>query len=190
MDFLPQITWADLLVVLILALGALAGWTEGMVRSLLACVAVIVAFVLASLVKDSVFELLSGVWDLGTRSFRELLIFLVVFVVLLVGLLLVIRAVVRPSRLALGRAVDEVGGGLVGIVFAAMVIVFTLLVLDSFYRTVDAVEAAQWAPLRDFYTALNGSPLVQPLRNAVVATAGLLAQPFVPEDVRRVLQPG
>lgn len=191
-DLLAQITWVDLLVVLILAVGALLGWTQGVIRYALACAAVLVAFVVAALLKHSATELL-GIWTAFTPAIREMLIFLVLFILILVGLWFGIRALGNSFGFTIPRLVDEFAGALFGILFAAMCVVFVLLVFDTYYTAPGAdglagsIERGQAPPLRSFYETLNDSILVAILRDAVTPTLGLLARPFVPDDVRAVL---
>ena len=192
MEFLSEITWVDLLVVLLLAVGALIGWTQGFMRYLLASAAVLIAFVVAALLKGQATEIL-GIWSAFTPAIREMLIFLILFVLIVVGLWFAIRAVGEALRLNLPRLVDELAGALTGILFVAMFVVFAALVFDTYYTLPQAaglagsVERAQAPGLRAFYEVLNDSILVGFLRDALTPTVGLLARPFVPDDVRAVL---
>jgi hypothetical protein len=39
------------------------------------------------------------------------------------------------------------------------------------------------------YDVLNGSIIVQFFRESIIPTAGLLARPFVPDEIARLLEP-
>ena len=60
MELLSQLTWVDLALIFILAAGVFIGFTQGMIRYLLNCIAVLVAFVLASQLKGPLFDLLGS----------------------------------------------------------------------------------------------------------------------------------
>ncbi len=74
MELLAELSWFDLVVIVLLAAGVFVGFTQGLIRYVLNAVAVIVAFVLASQLKDPMVELL-GFWDAFTPAGRELLLF-------------------------------------------------------------------------------------------------------------------
>lgn len=185
-------TVVDLLVILLLAVGALLGWTQGFMRYVACSAAVLIAFVVAAQLKHSTTDLLS-VWTAFTPRVRELFIFLTLFVLLVVGLWFAIRAVASSLRLPVARIADEIGGALLGMFFVALFIVFLLVALDSYYTrppepgVTGSTELAEARFLRTAYESANESALVGFLRDALVPTVGLLARPFVPDDVRAVL---
>ena len=185
-------TVVDVLVVMILAAGALIGWIQGFLRYLLASVAVLVAFVLAAQLKASTTELLAF-WSAFTPRIRETVVFQALFVLLVVGLWFVIRALAPSLRLRVNRLADELGGAATGIIFAAMCVVFFQLVLATHYErpaetgVATTAERGEAVLLRDTHAAFSDSGLVSFLRQSLTPTAGLLARPFVPDDVRVVL---
>ena len=52
MDFISDLRPIDLFVVLCLAAGVFMGFTQGIIRTLLNCVVVLIAFVVASILRD------------------------------------------------------------------------------------------------------------------------------------------
>ena len=183
-ELLPQLSWLDLVIIAILAAGVFAGFTQGMIRYVLNAVAAIVAFVLAAQLKGPLFDLL-GFWGAFTPQGRELLIFVVLFVGLVVAGWFMIRAFYRRTRLPIIRQLDELGGAIFGLVFAALVLVFHLVVFDSFFRT--GGETGGWVAA--YYDAMNDSLIIQFLRETVIPTAGFIARPFVPDEIARLLEP-
>ena len=184
MELLTQLGWVDLAIIVLLAAGVFAGFTQGIIRSVLNALAVIVAFVLAAQLKGPVFELLRF-WNFLTPEGRELLIFVVLFVGFVLAGFFAIRALYHRTRLPIVKQLDELGGAILGLVFVALLLVFQLIVLDSFFR--GGGEAGGW--LGGYYEALNDSIIVQVLRETVIPTAGFLARPFVPEEIARLLVP-
>ena len=184
MELLTELSWMDLVIIAILAAGVFVGFTQGMIRYVLNALAVIVAFVLASQLKGPVFNLLRF-WGAFTPEGRELLIFVILFVGFVVAAWFAIRALYRRTRLPIVRQLDEIGGAIFGLIFVALVLVFHLVVLDSFF--LGGGEAGGW--LRAYYDAMNSSLIIGFLRDTVLPTAGFLARPFVPEEIARLLVP-
>jgi hypothetical protein len=183
-ELLTELSWMDLVIIGVLAAGVFVGFTQGMIRYVLNAVAVIVAFVLASQLKGPIFDLLRF-WGAFTPEGRELLIFVILFVGFVVAGWFAIRALYRRTRLPIIRQLDEIGGAIFGLIFVALVLVFHLVVLDTFF--LGGGEAGGW--LRGYYDAMNGSLIIGFLRETVLPTAGFLARPFVPDEIARLLFP-
>jgi uncharacterized membrane protein required for colicin V production len=182
-DLIGQLTWFDLVIILALVGGVFAGFTQGMIRYVLNCVAVIVAFVLAAQLKGPVIDLL-GFWRAFSAEGRELLVFILLFVGFVVAGFFVVRALYHRTRLPIIRQLDEIGGAIFGLIFVAMVITFQLLVYDSYF--LGGGEPVGW--VGSYYEALNDSLLVQFFRDTIIPTAGFLARPFVPSEIADLLR--
>jgi uncharacterized membrane protein required for colicin V production len=183
-ELLAELSWFDLVIIGVLAVGVFAGFTQGMIRYVLNCVAVIVAFVLASQLTGPIFDLLRF-WGAFTPEGRELLIYMLLFVVFTVGGWFAIRALYHRTRLPIPRQLDEIGGAIFGLIYVALVISFQLVVLDSFFTAGN--DTGGW--VASYYDALNSSLIIEFMRETVIPTAGFLARPFVPDEIARLLQP-
>jgi len=183
-ELLAELSWFDLVIIGLLAAGVFVGFTQGMIRYVLNAVAVIVAFILASQLREPIFDLLRF-WNAFTPAGRELLIFWVLFAGFTIAGWFAIRALYRRTRLPIARQLDELGGAIFGLVFVALLLTFQLVVLDSFF--LEGNETGGWVAA--YYDALNSSLIVQFLRETVIPAAGFLARPFVPEDIARLLFP-
>ena len=184
MEVLTELSWVDLAIIIVLAGGVFAGFTQGMIRYVLNAVAVLVAFVLASQLREPVFDLLRF-WGAFTPAGRELLIFVILFVGFVIAGWFVIRALYRRTRLPIAKQLDEIGGAVFGLVFAALVLTFQLVVFDSFFMAGN--QTGGW--VGSYYSALNDSLIIGFLRETVIPTAGFLARPFVPEEIANLLLP-
>ena len=182
MELLARLSWVDLVIIGILAAGVFAGFTQGMIRYVLNAVAVIVAFVLASQLKEPVVDLL-GFWRAFTLEGRELLIFALLFFGFVIAGFFVIRALYHRTRLPVVRQLDELGGAIFGLIFAALVLTFQLVVFDSFFRS--GGETGGW--VASYYGSLNDSVIIAFFRETVIPTAGFLARPFVPKEIADLL---
>jgi uncharacterized membrane protein required for colicin V production len=183
-ELLSRLSWFDLLIIIVLAAGVFAGFTQGMIRYVLNSVAVLVAFVLAAQLKGPVIGLL-GFWRAFTPEGRELLVFVLLYVGFLVGAFFTIRALYHRTRLPVIRQLDEIGGAIFGLLFVALALTFLMVVYDSFFKA--GGETGGW--VRGFYDAMNGSLIIAFFREALIPTAGFLARPFVPGEIANLLVP-
>jgi uncharacterized membrane protein required for colicin V production len=186
-EFFSQLGPMDLFIVLVLAGGVFAGFTQGLIRYALNIVVVLVAFVIASQLKGPLFNAL-GFWEAFTPAVREQILYLVLFVGLVIGGWFIVRAFYQRTRLPIVRQLDEIGGALLGLLFAALSIAFLLVVMDSFFLTAGDGDVAESGVIHGLYDALNSSALVGVFRDTLIPTFGFLARPLVPADIARILE--
>jgi uncharacterized membrane protein required for colicin V production len=185
-EFLSSLSPIDLFIVVLLAGGVFAGFTQGLVRYALNAVVVVIAFIIASQLKGPLYDVL-GFWEAFNPDMRQQLIFLVLFIGLVIGGWFIVRALYHRTRLPIIRQLDELGGAAVGLLFAALSIVFLLVVMDSFFTTAPDSAVADAGFIKGFYDAMNDSVLVDLFRNTLIPTFGFLAKPFVPADIASLL---
>lgn len=186
MDFLNKLGPIDLVIVASLAAGVFAGFTQGMIRYVLNVLVVIAAFIIAAQLRGPLTDVL-GFWDAFTPQLRLQIVFLVLFVLLVIIGWFIVRALWRGTRLPIAKQLDELGGAVVGLLFAALSIVMTLLVMDSFFKSAPDAAVNAAGPLKSVYDSLNGSVLVDFFRTTLIPTVVQLARPFVPSDIARFL---
>lgn len=187
MEFLSQLNWIDLAIIIILAAGAFAGFTQGLIRYVLSWVGVIVAFILAAQLKGPVNSALSF-WDAFTPDVREFWIFIFLFVGLTILFWFIVRAFYRTTRVPIVKQLDEIGGAVLGVAFAATFIVFQLIVFDSLFRPFASPPIGEVGGLKGYYDAMNDSVLVGAFRDTIIPTVGYLARPFVPNEIAAILR--
>lgn len=186
MDFLTKLGPIDLFVAAVLAAGVFAGFMQGMVRQALNMLAVIVAFILAGLLRDP-FDSILGGWNVFGPELRQQLVFLILFIGFTIGGWFIVRVFWRGTRLPIARQLDEIGGAILGFAFAGLSIVLTLVVMDTFFRTAPDAAVNSAGLLKGFYEAMDSSVLVDFFRATLIPTLGQLARPFVPSDVAEFL---
>ncbi|HEX6655818.1 MAG TPA: CvpA family protein [Candidatus Limnocylindria bacterium] len=187
-EFISKLSPIDLFIVVVLAAGVFAGFTQGLIRQALNALVVVIAFVIAAQLRDPMYDLLSF-WTAFTPDIRLLIVFLVLFIVLVVAGWFIVRTFYRRTRLPIIKQLDELGGAVVGLLFAALSIVFLLVVMDSFYQGASDADVTASAWLGGFYRAMNDSVLVDFFRATLIPTFGFLARPFVPGEIARLLEP-
>jgi uncharacterized membrane protein required for colicin V production len=186
LDIVTQFSWIDLLIIIILAAAVFFGYMQGIIRYALSAIAVLVAFIVASQLKGPISEAL-GFWTPTSEGAKEIWIFVFLFFALVIAGWFIVRAFYRRTRLPVAKAVDEIGGAVLALLFTALVIVFSLVVLDSFFRTAPDGEVANAGLLQGYYDAMNSSLIVDFFRQALIPTAGFMARPFVPTEIATFL---
>lgn len=186
MEFISQLRAIDLFIVLCLAAGVFAGFTQGIIRTLLNCVVVLVAFVVASILRGPLFDLLTF-WRAFTPELRLEIVYLVLFIGVLVGGWFAVRSIWQRSRLPIPKQLDEIGGAILGVLFVALVITFLMVVLDAFFKTAPDASTAGAGLIRSFYLAMDQSVLVDFFRTALLPTFGVILSPLLPDDIAELL---
>jgi uncharacterized membrane protein required for colicin V production len=186
-DLLTKLNWIDLAVIIVLAAGVFLGYTQGIIRYALNGVAVLVAFILASQLKGPVTDALA-VWAPTTPELKELWVFIFLFIGLVIGGWFIVRAFYRRTRLPIVKQLDEIGGAVLGLLFAALVLTFQLVVLDSFFKGATADQAAAAGPLKGYYEGLDSSLIIGYFRDTILPIAGFVARPFVPSEIAALLK--
>ena len=182
MEAFQSLSWVDLAIILVLALGVFAGFTQGTIVYLLNTLALLVAFVVAAQLKGPILDLL-GFWTALSPEGRELLIFMLLFLGLSIAAWFVIWGAYRRTRLPIAKQLDEVGGAILGLLYVALFISLHLVVLDSFFR--GGGEAGGW--LGGYYDELSSSLIVGFFRDTIVPVAGFVVRPFVPDEIAVLL---
>lgn len=187
MEFIAQFTIADLVVLLTLAGGVLAGFQQGALRSILNCVVVLVAFILASQLKGPIADALNPVWNLGTPAQQELWIYLTLLAIGIVGGWLLVRTFYGQTRLPIVRQLDEILGAVMGVLFVALVYSFSFVALESFFQLADENSVAAATMLRPIYDIMNESFILSWFNEWLVPIAGFVVRPFVPVEIEQFL---
>lgn len=189
MEIIAEFTVTDIVVLVTLAGGVLVGFQQGTLRYILSTVAILVAFIVASLLKGPIADTLAPVWRAASPEEQELWIYVVLFVLGVIGGWFGVRAFFRQTRLPLYRFLDEVGGAVMGVVFVVVLYTFSLVVLDSFFATIDPATIERVSVLGPLYQFLNDSVLVDWFRQWVLPVVGFVTRPFVPDDIKPLLGP-
>jgi uncharacterized membrane protein required for colicin V production len=181
-ELFRSLSWIDLVIILVLAVGVFAGFTQGTIVYLLNPLALLVAFVIAAQLKGPILDLL-GFWTAFTAEGRDLLVFVLLFIGLSVAGWLIIWTTYKRTRLPGPKPLDEFGGALLGLLYVALFISLHLVVLDSFFQ--GGGEAGGW--LAAYYDELNRSLIIGFFRETIVPVAGFVMRPFVPDEIAALL---
>ena len=156
-EFLGGIGTVDLLIVLYFIGFFVLGFAQGTIRRLLGILSILFSFLLAASLADRCREFLGDNWRQFSPEYGYMVGFLVVFVASSVAFALVIQGFYKPQPLfQKARFADEIIGGILGIVQAALIFGALLIILDSFFRIPGIPPDPDELPfLRDIWTAID-----------------------------------
>ena len=185
-DFLGGIDAFDLLVFVGCFGAFVAGYIQGTIRRLLGIASMAFSFLLAAWLKDPAGDFLAQNWTQWPRQYSEMVGFLTVFGAAVVAFTIVIQGTYRKSTLLSEHpVVDEAVGGLLGVLQAALLLLFVTIVLDSFFlfRQIPAQDN-ELPFLRTFWTALDTSATGAYLHVTFIPGLLSIVGFFVPESIR------
>jgi uncharacterized membrane protein required for colicin V production len=181
-ELFRSLSWVDLAIILVLAIGVFAGFTQGAIVYALNSLALLVAFVVGAQLTQPILDLLTF-WTAFSPEGRALIVFMGLFIALSVIAWFVIFAAYRRTRLPIVKQIDEVLGAILGLLYVALFISLQVVILDSFF--LGGGEAEGW--LRGYYEELDSSLIVGFFRDTIVPVAGFVLSPFVPDEIAALL---
>ncbi len=180
----------DILFVLLLFAAFVLGFIQGTIRRLLGIASILFSFLFAANVRDPLGRFLAANWTQFPAEYSYMLGFLGVFAIGSVAFSLVIQGFYhRTPLLSRATVVDELLGGLLGIVQAGLVVGCLVLILDSFFNAPGrAVAGPNELPfLRSFYAAYSGSTSAELFRTTLIPGFLGLVGWLVPDEIEALL---
>jgi uncharacterized membrane protein required for colicin V production len=125
----------DLLVVFFVCGFFLAGFVQGTLRRLFGLAIVLIALLFALNLRDPLGSWLGGYWTQYPKGYSSMLAFGGSFVVIYLAGSILAQVFYRRTQLfKRSTAVDEIVGGLLGIVQALLLVGAMIMILDSYFR--------------------------------------------------------
>ncbi len=184
--FIGSLTLADGVLVVIFAVAFFVGYSQGVLRQLLGLGIFLVAFIVAAYLRSPVGAWLASNWTWLPVEFSAMVALVVSFLVLLAIMTLGAQVYYRRVTLAARYAVlDELAGGVLGVLFALLVIAVLVLAGDSYYHGVGANPPngdVGW--MRSLFTSFDGAALVHFMRDGLIPGMQALLGPLLPDAVR------
>ena len=157
-EFFSSLNVFDLLVVLVLFGMFVLGYIQGTIRRLVGLLSVTFSFFLAALLSVPVGEFLAANWTQYPTEYSVMIGFGVVFVAAVVAFAIVVQGTYQRQELfAKYPVIDEVLGGILGVVEGMFVLLFITIILDQYFLNVPAGFDNELGILRSFWEALNAS---------------------------------
>lgn len=189
-EFLGGIKTVDLLIGLYFLAFVVLGFAQGTIRRLIGLGAILFSFLFAANVAEPLGGFLGANWTQFSRQYSYMIGFGTIFVAASLAFALVVQGFYKSQPLfEKARFADEVLGGLLGLVQAALILGAVVVILDSFFRLSGIPQDAQEITfLRDLWTTLDSSRIVEVLRTTLIPAFFFVFGLFIPTGLK-VLYP-
>ena len=160
----------DLLVIFFVCGFFLAGFVQGTLRRLLGLAILVVALLLALNLRDPLGSWLGQYWTQFPKEYSTMLAFGISFVVIYMGGSIAVQTFYRRTQLfKRSTVIDEILGGLLGILQALLLVGAMIMILDSFFRIPGiAPDSDEVGILRDIYRFYDPSQAAILFRDALI----------------------
>jgi len=188
-EFLSSLTIFDLVYFLFLFGFFVLGFAQGTIRRLLGLAAVMFSFLLAANLRDPLGSFLAANWTQFPREYAYMLGFLIVFLTAWIGFTVAIQTFYTTQPLwEKYRFVDEVIGGILGVIEAGLLLVVAIVILDSFFLVPGIQESGNELHfIRDFWNALNEAQVTAFFRDSIVPLFFVVFGLFIPDDIESIV---
>lgn len=184
--FLNGVGTVDLLIVLYFLGFFVLGFAQGTIRRLLGIGSILFSWFFAALAAEPLSNFLGANWTQFPKEYSYMVGFATIFVASSIAFALVVQGFYQPQPLFhKARFVDEILGGILGLVQAAIIFGAVLIILDSFFRIPGIPADPQELPfVRDFWGALDGSKFAGVFRDTLIPVFFVLTGLFVPDKIK------
>ena len=190
-EFLGGIKTVDLLLALIFMAFFVLGFAQGTIRRLIGIGSILFSFLFAANVAEPLGQFLAANWTDQPKQYSQMVGFGTVFVAASLAFAIVVQGFYRPQPLfEKARFVDEILGGLLGLLQVAIILAAIVIILDSYYRLTGIPQGPNEIQfLRDLWTALDDSRIVDVFRSTLIPAFFVIVGLFIPNSIK-VLYPG
>lgn len=180
----------DILFILLLFAAFVLGFVQGTIRRLLGIASILFSFLLAANLRDPLGQFLADNWTQFPAEYSYMLGFLGIFVVASVAFSLIIQGFYKPTPLlANSTIVDEVLGGVLGVLQAVLIVGFLIIILDSYFKVPGAPTDPDELPfLRGFFDAYDTSTVAALYRDTLIPLFYALFGWIVPNDIQSMFK--
>lgn len=184
-DAITNVTAFDWLAVLFLVGFFVLGWVQGTIRRLLGIASIVFSFLLAANLRDPLGKFLAGYWTQWPPQYSYMLAFLFIFIVASIVFALVIQSFYKQAPLfAKWPIVDELLGGILGVIEGVVIIGAFIAIFDSFFKLPVAIGDNQIQLLKDIYGSMNDSGTAAVFRDTLLPGFVAIFGVILPSDVQ------
>jgi uncharacterized membrane protein required for colicin V production len=183
-----NLTVFDLVILLGLLAMFVLGYAQGVVRRLLGIASILFAIVLGSYLRAPLGAYLADQWTSIDKSYSFMVAFGAVFLATAATLTIGIQIMYRPAPLFQKYPVlDELLGGLLGVIQGIIILVALLLILDPYFTQPsvrETVGRGEFTLLRSLFELLDDSLTADILRHSVIPAILAVFGFLFPQDIR------
>jgi len=189
--FLSGFSVVDLVLFVLFAAFFVLGFAQGTIRRVIGIGSILFSFLFAANLADPLGSFLGANWTQFPREYSYMIGFGTVFLAATLAFALVAQSFYKPQPLfEKARFVDEILGGLLGIIEFGLILIATLVILDSFFTLRGiAVDSSELPFLRELWNALDTSSIVDFFRSNLIPGFIAVFDLFIPDRLE-VLYPG
>lgn len=181
---LGGIALADWLIIIFFLAFFVLGFAQGTIRRLIGIASIVFSFLLAANLAEPLGNFLKANWTTQNPEYSYMVGFLTVFVAASVAFALVVQGFYKPQALfEKARFVDELIGGVLGVIQAGIILGALVVILDSYYRLNAPPRDTELQFLRDFWTFLDSSQIVDFFRATLIPFFFTLFGFLVPDKI-------
>ncbi|HEX7950130.1 MAG TPA: CvpA family protein [Candidatus Limnocylindrales bacterium] len=176
----------DLLILLYFIAFFVLGFAQGTIRRLIGIGSILFSFLFAANLADPLGQFLGDNWTQFPRAYSYMIGFGTIFVAASIAFALVVQGYYKPQQLfQKARFADEILGGILGLVQAAIILGAVLIILDSFFRLPGYAPDPQELPfLRDLWNGLDKSATAGLFRSTLIPDTFLLIGFLIPSNLQ------
>jgi uncharacterized membrane protein required for colicin V production len=188
-EFISSLTLFDFVYFLFLFGFFVLGFAQGTIRRLLGLAAVMFSFLFAANVRDPLGAFLAANWTQFPKEYAYMIGFLTVFLAAWIALTIVIQNFYTTQPLwEKYRFVDEVIGGILGVIEGGLLLVIAIVILDSFFLIPGIGESGNELHfLRDFWDFMDAAQVTAFFRESIVPVFFVVFGLFIPDDIESIV---
>ncbi len=181
----------DLLIILALFAMFILGYVQGTIRRLLGIGSILFSLLLAAQLRDPLGAFLASNWTHLPKAYSYMIGMGTVFLAGSIAFSLVIQGVYKRAPLfEKATFVDEILGGLLGVLQGLLILLAIIIILDPYYALVGQAENPnELGFLRDFWSAMNESETGRIFRQTIIPGFLSVFGFIFPNDIK-VMFPG
>jgi uncharacterized membrane protein required for colicin V production len=183
-----SLTIFDLLVGFFIFAFFIVGFMQGTIRRVLGIGSMVFSFLLAANLREPLGAFFADNWRQFPAEYSYLLAFLLVFVAATLVFTLMIQSFYTTQPLwEKYRFLDELIGGVLGVLQAILLISILAVILDSFFQVPGIpVSNGELPFIRDFWTFFDASQTAVVFRDGVLPIFFAIFGIFIPREIERL----
>ncbi len=191
-EFLGGIDAVDLLLFLYFAGFFVLGFAQGTIRRLIGLASVVFSFFFAANVAEPLGDFLGQNWTQFPPQYSYMIGFLAVFVAASIAFALVVQGYYKPQPLfEKARFVDELLGGILGVVQAGFILGAIIVILGTaFLLPTLPADSDELPYLREIWEALQQSSIVDFFEATLIPAFFALTGFLIPDSVEALFPSG
>lgn len=184
-EFLSSINVVDVLIVIVLFALFVLGYIQGAIRRLVGIGSILFSFLLAAQLSVPLGTFLADNWTQFPREYAAMVGFMTLFGAAVIAFSLIIQGTYNKTEVfAKHPIVDEIAGGVLGLVQGVLLLLFVTIILDQFFLYSNIAPDADELPfLRDIWTAIDGSAIGGILHETAIPNFLSLLSFLIPQSV-------